>query len=155
MRNNGLRDYLRWLGIVALGIVCINLFGCVASVPIVPVEFSSPMQLGQVVCTIDGQPVIFVATRAPKEEMPFVLIHESKHVEQMRRSGNCKKQSERYRVDQEFRLQQESEAYCADILARVSRQGKDKAVLKQRAAVMLTMYSVGKTAADIEAQLPC
>jgi len=58
-------------------------------------------------------------------------------------------------LDPDFRLEQEAEAFCADIVARVARQGRDKVDLKRRAAIALTMYSVGKTAEEIEAKLPC
>ncbi len=138
----------KWWLIAALFLVVGRLLaGCTHPVQVVEIEPWSPCafgelcQIGQVVCSDRGEPMILTRRGIDPEEKFFTVVHEEVHVRQMQ--GNCRATAERYSTDPEFQWKSELEAYCVETEARIkSGEPANQAIYHLRVILRTLFHAV-------------
>lgn len=135
------KKVLRWVGIVALVIILMNLAGCAVATQEAPIITGNlaPPNLGVTVCSENNLPVIVIKEEVPPIPLREVIIfHEQHHVRQIQAfGGGCKRFMNLYKQSKAFRVGKELDAYCASMDFAVNELGANgKAVLDDIEKVM-------------------
>lgn len=170
------KQYLKWLGIVALAIIAANLLaGCsrpsqsaqtaptpkeiifVPSptyVPVLPLLDTSNAA-AMTSCDYQGNPVVYVRPPVLMDTFArrYILAHEAMHILDAWRYG-CKAFVSRYVNDGDFKWDVEARAYCAafDLMVKdgVARPEHWNSVI-----VSMRQYDTSLTDSEIPKFLPC
>ena len=141
--DRDLKELLRWLGIVALAIICFNMMACskvIYEAPIITGQLTPP-KLGTTACSENGLPVIVIEEKLPPVPIREVVIfHEQIHVKQMVRFGGCKEFFKKFSQEKKFRVASELEAYCGSVNRAEDLGFERKVMLSEIERVMKTYY---------------
>lgn len=141
--DRDLKDLLRWLGIVALAIICFHLMACSVATyeaPIITGQLQPP-KLGTTTCSENNLPVIVISEMLPPVPIREVVIfHEQIHVKQMLRVGGCQPFFKRFAQEKKFRIASELEAYCESVNRAEDLGFERKVMLSEIERVMRVYY---------------
>jgi hypothetical protein len=92
---------------------------CVRVTPyIAVVEIENPDRvtyIGAVRCDVNGRPYELLSPKLTDIEKHWVLVHEARHLAQIKNGGGCRAFLNRYAADSMFRLAVEADAYCTTL----------------------------------------
>ena len=143
-----------WL-IVAMTVVLLSLLACSANAQVSVIRAPLAGFGGITTCDNRNQIIVVVNSTAEPSELKYIAIHEDKHVEQMLAfQGGCLALCDKYRMDKNFRLQIEMEAYCEDFKARVE-DGMPKENIINLATYLSSAFGNGLTPLEVLNLLPC
>ena len=112
--------------------------------------------LGITVCTESNQPLVMLdwSLRDDTAAIAEVMEHELEHVrDAISYPGGCKEFRERYRVDQEFRIEAELKGYCRNAARAVRKKvAQPDLVAAFFTAFLLHIYPTDQTEAQIRKQ---
>lgn len=141
--DRDMKDLLRWLGVVALAIICFNMMACSVATyeaPIVTGQLQPP-KLGTTACSENNLPVIVIEEKLPPVPIREVVIfHEQIHVKQMLREGGCRPFFKKFSQEKKFRVSSELEAYCGSVNRAEDLGFERKVVLSEIERVMKVYY---------------